>query len=91
MSRSKWKGPILGQQKQNSDTLNTKKNIKNVINRNSEIVPNYLGLTFDVYNGKTYSEVTVVEDMIGHKFGEFSFTRAKFIFKKKKKSKWDKK
>jgi ribosomal protein S19 len=43
-----------------------------------------VGLTFDIYNGKKYIEVTVTEDMVGHKFGEFSLTRAKFSFKKKK-------
>jgi ribosomal protein S19 len=43
-----------------------------------------VGLTFKVYNGKNYNEITIIDSMIGHKFGEFSFTRAKFIFKKKK-------
>jgi ribosomal protein S19 len=85
MSRSKWKGPYL-----NPDSLKTissnnfKKQKNNIVSRNSEIIPKFLGLTFYVHNGKNYSELTVSEDMVGHKFGEFVFTRAKFSFKKKK-------
>jgi len=82
MNRSKWKGPFTGK-KQNINTK-LKKDII-IISRNSEILPNYLGSSFNIYNGKTYSEITVSDDMVGHKFGEFSFTRAKFVFKKKKK------
>lgn len=86
MSRSKWKGPYI-------QTLRIEQpNIKQKIDeykasRNSEIVPKFLGVTFRVHNGKTYSEVTVTNDMIGHKFGEFVFTRSKFYFKKKKSKK----
>ena len=58
-----------------------------LISRNSEIVPRFLGLGFNIYNGKNYVGLIVTEDMINHKFGEFSFTRAKFAFKKKKKKK----
>jgi small subunit ribosomal protein S19 len=83
MSRSKWKGPYIDI-KQNIDDTKLKKNM-NIISRNSEILPIHLGLSFNIYNGKTYSEIIVTERMIGFKFGEFSFTRAKFIFKKKKK------
>jgi ribosomal protein S19 len=78
MSRSKWKGPFL-----NFKTLNFIKN-KKIISRNSLIVPSFVGFTYNVHNGKNYFEITVYENMIGHKFGEFSFTRAKFSYKKKK-------
>jgi small subunit ribosomal protein S19 len=47
-------------------------------------VPNFVGKNFNVHNGKNLLEVNVTEEMIGHKFGEFVFTRAKFSFKKKK-------
>jgi ribosomal protein S19 len=77
MSRSKWKGPFL-----NFKTSDNKKN--NIINRNSVITPSFVGLTYHVHNGKNYTEINVNENMIGHKFGEFSFTRAKFSYKKKK-------
>lgn len=81
MSRSKWKGPFISETKILNDTLTNKKNL--IISRNSEIVPKFVGSTFYVHNGKSYSEINVSENMVGHKFGEFSFTRAKFIFKKK--------
>ena len=58
-----------------------------MISRSSEIVPAFLGLTFNVYNGKSYVEIIVIDEMIGYKFGEFSYTRSKFAFKKKDKKK----
>lgn len=71
MGRSKWKGPYAF------------KNVKD-IPRNLEITPKFLGSTFNVHNGKSYFELKVVTEMLGHKPGEFAFTRAKFAFKKKK-------
>ena len=43
--------------------------------RRSTILPQFVGLTFGVYNGHKHVPVNVTEDMIGHKFGEFSPTR----------------
>jgi small subunit ribosomal protein S19 len=43
--------------------------------RRSTILPQFVGLTFGVYNGQKHIPVLVSEDMIGHKFGEFSPTR----------------
>ena len=43
--------------------------------RRSTILPQFVGLTFGVYNGQKHIPVNVTEDMIGHKFGEFSPTR----------------
>lgn len=86
MSRANWKGPFIDS-KYFNEINSAKKNKNVIISRNSEIVPNFIGLTFNVYNGKLYSEITVNESMVGHKFGEFSFTRAKFVFKKKDKKK----
>ena len=40
--------------------------------RSATILPNFVGLTFHVHNGKIYNEVTITEDMVGHKLGEFS-------------------
>lgn len=85
MSRAKWKGPYV-----NIKYLKKlKKNDKQVyfMSRNSEIIPKFLGLTFLIHDGKNYMELTVNDSMIGHKFGEFIFTRAKFLFKKKKSKK----
>jgi len=88
MSRSKWKGPYISTEDFRK-LNNLKKQHKTflIASRNSEIVPKFIGLTFHVHNGKKYNEVCIAEDMIGHKFGEFSFTRAKFSFKKKKSKK----
>jgi ribosomal protein S19 len=43
--------------------------------RRSTILPQFVGLTFGVYNGQKHVPVSVNEDMVGHKFGEFSPTR----------------
>ncbi|KAI1428761.1 ribosomal protein S19 [Xylaria sp. FL1777] len=40
--------------------------------RAATILPNFVGLQFQVYNGKVYNDVTITEDMVGHKLGEFS-------------------
>lgn len=40
--------------------------------RSATILPNFVGLKFQVYNGKAYIDVTITEDMVGHKLGEFS-------------------
>jgi len=83
MSRSKWKGPYIDPK--SLKIINTiKKQHTYLITRNSEIIPKFLGLTFKVHNGKNFAELAVTDSMIGHKFGEFVFTRARFSFKKKK-------
>lgn len=86
MSRAKWKGPYINPEQLLQFNNITKQQLYN-ISRNSEIIPKFLGLTFKIYNGKEFVELTVTDSMIGHKFGEFVFTRAKFIFKKKKSKK----
>lgn len=43
--------------------------------RRSTIIPDMIGLKFNVHNGKTFTKVYVTEDMVGHKLGEFSPTR----------------
>ena len=43
--------------------------------RRSTILPQFVGLTFGVYNGKKFIPVSVTEEMVGHKLGEFSPTR----------------
>lgn len=40
--------------------------------RSATILPNFVGLKFQVHNGKLYHDVTITEDMVGHKLGEFS-------------------
>ena len=84
MSRSKWKGPYVDTNNL-KDLQNLKKTyIKTIITRNSTILPKFLEKTFEIYNGKKFTEILVTEEMIGHKFGEFASTRKRFAFKKKK-------
>jgi small subunit ribosomal protein S19 len=85
MNRAKWKGPYIDPNfLKNIKILNKKKSLP-VISRNSSIIPKFIGLKFNVHTGKTFTEVSVSKEMVGHKFGEFSPTRGKFSFKKKKK------
>lgn len=81
MSRVQWKGPYV-----DAEVFKRRKDSNAFISsRSSEIVPAFIGLTFKIYNGKNYVELTVTDEMVGYKFGEFSFTRSKFMFKKKNK------
>lgn len=73
MVRSIWKGPFC-------EVLPDK---MKVWSRRSMILPNFLGKKYIVYNGMIFIRVTVLEEMIGHKFGEFANTRKKAIHKKK--------
>ena len=52
--------------------------------RSCTILPNFVGLKFQVHNGKGYIPFEVVEDMVGSKLGEFAPTRARHRFKKGK-------
>lgn len=81
MARSVWKGPFVdGYMLKKADKArDSKRNeIIKTWSRRSTILPQFVGLTFGVYNGKNFIPVSVTENMIGHKFGEFSPTR---IFK----------
>ncbi|KAI9893790.1 MAG: mitochondrial ribosomal small subunit component [Vezdaea aestivalis] len=49
--------------------------------RSATILPNFVGMTFQVHNGKDYTDVTVTEEMVGYKLGDFAATRKKFTFK----------
>jgi len=78
MPRSLKKGPFVDDHlmvkvvKQNRD--GTKKTIK-TWSRRSMIIPEMIGHTFDVHNGRKFISVFVTETMVGHKLGEFSPTR----------------
>jgi small subunit ribosomal protein S19 len=52
-----------------------KKTIIKTWSRSCTIAPEFVGHTFGVHNGKSHIPVFVTEDMVGHKLGEFSFTR----------------
>jgi small subunit ribosomal protein S19 len=78
MTRSTWKGPFVdGSLLKKAETAHKsgRKEVIKIWSRRSTIMPQFIGLTFGVYNGQKFIPVLVNEDMIGHKFGEFSPTR----------------
>lgn len=82
MGRSLKKGPFvdahLMDKVRKLNEENQKKPIK-TWSRRSMIVPEFIGHTFSVHNGKVFNAVFVTENMVGHRLGEFSLTR---IFRK---------
>ena len=78
MARSVWKGPYfditLYKKVKKSKEENSKSPVK-TWSRRSTIIPDFVGVTLSVYNGKSFIPVFVTEDMVGHKLGEFSPTR----------------
>jgi small subunit ribosomal protein S19 len=78
MPRSVWKGPFVDGyliDKAAKVASSGRRDIIKTWSRRSTILPNFVGLTFGVYNGKKFVPVTVNEEMIGHKLGEFAPTR----------------
>lgn len=79
MARSLKKGPFAEDHLlKKVEAIVSKKNPKKPIqtwSRRSTIFPNFVGLTFQVHNGKKFIDVYVTDDMVGHKLGEFSPTR----------------
>ena len=76
MARSKWKTPYIDK-KLLLDVLKNKKDriVLRTKSRSSTIIEDFVGLTIEVYTGKSYTRVYIDEKMIGHKLGEFSYTR----------------
>ncbi len=78
MSRSLKKGPYIDEKLlikvQKAVKSNDKKTIKTWA-RSCTVIPEMVGLTFGVHNGKEHTPVFIVEEMVGHKLGEFSPTR----------------
>ena len=78
MSRSVWKGPFVDGyllKKAEKVRESGRNDVIRTWSRRSTILPQFVGLTFGVYNGQKFIPVLVTENMIGHKFGEFSPTR----------------
>ncbi len=78
MTRSVWKGPFVdGYLLDKAEKVKTsgRHEVIKTWSRRSTILPQFVGLTFGVYNGKKFIPVLVSENMIGHKFGEFAPTR----------------
>jgi small subunit ribosomal protein S19 len=78
MSRSTKKGPFVDRnvyQKVQKQLESGRKEPIKTWARACTIVPEFVGLNFEVHNGKTFAKVFVTEDMVGHKLGEFAPTR----------------
>ena len=81
MARSVWKGPFVDMtliKKAQKVSDSGRKEVIKTWSRRSTILPQFVGLTFGVHNGRKFIPVSVSENMVGHKLGEFSPTR---IFK----------
>ena len=78
MSRSVWKGPFVDGyllKKAEDARSSEKRAVIKTWSRRSTILPQFVGLTFNVYNGQKFIPVSVSEEMVGHKLGEFAPTR----------------
>jgi len=78
MARSIKKGPFVDEYLIDKVEAMNKSGHKQAIktwSRRSMIIPDFVGHTFDVHNGKNFIPVFVTENMVGHKFGEFALTR----------------
>ena len=90
MSRSVWKGPFVDSyvlKKAEAARDSGRKDVIKIWSRRSTILPQFVGLTFGVYNGHKHIPVLVSEEMIGQKFGEYSPTRTYYGHAADKKAK----
>ncbi len=90
MARSVWKGPFVDGyliKKAEKVKESGRNDVIKTWSRRSTILPYFVGLTFGVYNGKKFIPVSVTENMVGHKFGEFAPTRTFFGHAADKKAK----
>ena len=78
MPRSVWKGPFVdGYLLKQAEAARSsgRHDVIKTWSRRSTILPQFVGLTFGVYNGQKHVPVSVSEEMVGQKFGEFSPSR----------------
>lgn len=91
MSRSVWKGPFVdGYLLKKAAAVRNSGRTNEVIktwSRRSTILPQFVGLIFGVHNGQKHIPVSVSEDMVGHKFGEFAPSRTYYGHAADKKAK----
>ena len=79
MARSIKKGPFVDEhlaKKVDAANSGAKRKTIKTWSRRSMILPNFVGLNFQVHNGKEFADVFVTDNMVGHKLGEFAITRA---------------
>ena len=90
MARSVWKGPFIdGYLMKKADKVREsgRNEVIKTWSRRSTIMPQFVGLTFGIHNGTKFIPVSVSEEMVGHKFGEFAPTRTYYGHAADKKSK----
>lgn len=90
MARSVKKGPYVQEcllRKVDTDGDTNRNKVIKTWSRRSTIIPEFVGLTFAVHNGKKFVPVFVSENMVGHKLGEFAPTRTYYGHGSDKKSK----
>ena len=90
MARSAWKGPFVdGYLLTKAEAVQSsgRKDVIKTWSRRSTILPQFVGLTFGVYNGQKHVPVSISEDMVGMKLGEFSPTRTFYGHASDKKAK----
>ena len=90
MARSVWKGPFIDgylMKKAEKVRESGRNEVIKTWSRRSTIIPQFVGLTFGVHNGSKFIPVSVSEEMVGHKFGEFAPTRTYYGHAADKKSK----
>ena len=75
MVRSKWKAPFVDYQLLDDIIDNKTRAVIKTKSRASTILQSFIGLVIAVYTGRMYNNVYIDEKMVGHKLGEFSFTR----------------
>ena len=78
MARSVWKGPFVEGsliKKAEKSRQTVRSEVIKTWSRRSTIIPDFVGLTIAVHNGKQHIPVYVTENMVGHKLGEFALTR----------------
>jgi small subunit ribosomal protein S19 len=79
MPRSTWKGPFVDgyllKKAEKAGQAGARRETIKTWARRSTIMPQFVGLTFQVHNGRNFIPVLVNEDMVGHKLGEFAPTR----------------
>jgi small subunit ribosomal protein S19 len=88
MARSIKKGPFVDEHLLRKIEVLNKEEKKQVVktwSRRSVVIPDFIGHTFAVHNGKKFVPVYIGENMVGHKLGEFSPTRTFRGHKEKKK------
>ena len=90
MARSLKKGPHVNYKllkKVEANVTNNKKSVIKTWSRSSMIIPDFVGQTFAVHNGKQFVPVFITENMVGHKLGEFAPTRTYYGHTADKKAK----